>query len=366
MSKSSGAASGEVSERLIASLEQALGSDPIWVGRYLETQLRDADTVSQLSEVLPERLLTRLLLLLRPRDHHRLQRAADIIAQTCYAGEIEAGPVQIDRLKWQYVFKRVIDRGDALDERSLVAGLVTHLAQQLGRADEEGFRTFVSQRLSLDILPSTREHYARVSAALWPERKRSLPGAQSSSSTETPTVLAEPREGDGEVAAYGYVDNAGIVLAAPYLPRLFGNLGLIGDDGFNDRGAAERAVHLIQYLVDEQSDSPEYRLTLNKVLCGIDPDVPIRREITLTEAERELTTSLLQGMVQNWKALGNTSVSGLRESFLQRRGELRLRDDVWHLLVEGKAYDLLLDRLPWSYSMIKYSWMPRALHVDWR
>jgi hypothetical protein len=352
--------------QLIMSMTHAIESDPEWLSGFLETRLSDADTLGQLCEALPERLLTRLLLLLSPRDHHRLQPAADMIAQACYSGDIGAGPEQIDQLKWRYVFAHIFERRGILDERPFVEGLVAYLARELLAGDEAGLRSLVSQRLALDALPPTRGRYAVIRAALWPEPDSSLPGAPVAGPTETAPPFSEPRELDGEVAEHGYVDNAGIVLAAPYLPRLFANLGLTGDSGFRDRAAAERAVHLIQFLVDERSDTPEYRLILNKVLCGIEPHVPIRRDITLTENERQLTTGLLQAMIQHWRTLGNTSVSGLRESFLQRSGRLELRDDVWHLRVEEKAYDLLLDRLPWSYSMIKYSWMPLGLQVDWR
>jgi hypothetical protein len=64
--------------------------------------------------------------------------------------------------------------------------------------------------------------------------------------------------------------------------------------------------------------------------------------------------------------LGQTSVAGLRESFLQREGCLSRKDDAWQLLVETRSYDMLLDRLPWGFATIKYSWMPGAIRVDWR
>ncbi|MFN8995648.1 MAG: contractile injection system tape measure protein, partial [Pseudomonadota bacterium] len=75
---------------------------------------------------------------------------------------------------------------------------------------------------------------------------------------------------------------------------------------------------------------------------------------------------LLGGIVANWTALGRTSVSGLRETFLQREGRLTLKDDAWHLLVEPHAFDMLLDRLPWSIATLRLAWMDRVLHVEWR
>ncbi|MEK7772066.1 MAG: contractile injection system tape measure protein, partial [Pseudomonadota bacterium] len=113
-----------------------------------------------------------------------------------------------------------------------------------------------------------------------------------------------------------YINNAGQVLAAPYLPRLFTMLKLVEDDGaFVDRRAAERAVHLLQYMVNEQTQSPEYQLILNKILCGLSTGIPICREIDISEHEQQTIEDLIRGMIQNWKTIGNTSINGLRETF---------------------------------------------------
>ncbi|WP_292914133.1 contractile injection system tape measure protein, partial [Nitrosomonas sp.] len=164
-----------------------------------------------------------------------------------------------------------------------------------------------------------------------------------------------------------YIENAGQVLAAPYLPRLFSMLKLFEDGAFVDRHAAERAVHLLQFMVNEQTRSPEYQLTLNKILCGVKTGIPICAEIDISAHEQETIEGLIRGMIQNWKTIGNTSISGLRETFLQRKGKLQLKEDgMWYLTVEPGVFDMLLDSLPWSYSVIKHSWMERAVHVTWR
>jgi hypothetical protein len=75
---------------------------------------------------------------------------------------------------------------------------------------------------------------------------------------------------------------------------------------------------------------------------------------------------MLEGMIGHWKIIGNTSVAGLRSAFLQRQGYLTLTREAWHLQVEGRSYDMLLDRLPWSISVIKHPWMTRVVHVNWR
>ncbi len=163
-----------------------------------------------------------------------------------------------------------------------------------------------------------------------------------------------------------YIDNAGQVLAAPYLPRLFSLLGLIDADVFIDRTAAGRAVHLLQFMVNAKNESPEYQLLLNKILCGLSPGIPVQSRVMLSPHEHDTIEGLMRGMIQNWKTIGNTSISGLRETFLQRRGRLILQEEIWFLTVEPGPFDMLLDNLPWSFSVIKHRWMERAIHVTWR
>jgi hypothetical protein len=162
------------------------------------------------------------------------------------------------------------------------------------------------------------------------------------------------------------IPNAGVVLVAPFLPRLFATLGLTDQGAFRDLDAACRGAHLIQYLVEGRGDRPEYLLPLNRILCGIPEDEPLPRRIEISPVEAETIQGMLSAIIEQWGALGSTSVPGLQESFLQRRGTLRAGDERWLLQVEGKAFDVLLDRLPWSYAIIRFRWMPLPLHVEWR
>ena len=89
------------------------------------------------------------------------------------------------------------------------------------------------------------------------------------------------------------------------------------------------------------------------------------RHFKLTELERTATDDLLQAVLSHWKALGSTTPDGLREGFLKRNGKLTHRSDGWLLQVEAKTLDILLDRLPWGFSMIRLGWMREMLFVEW-
>lgn len=163
-----------------------------------------------------------------------------------------------------------------------------------------------------------------------------------------------------------FVANAGIVLAAPYLPSLFDRLGLLAGGGFRSGEHAARAVHIIQYLVEGRVDRPEHLLPLNKLLCGLGEDDVLPAAIELAPGEEEVLQGLLSAILQHWGALGNTTVQGLQESFFQREGVLRREGDAWRLQVEARPFDMLIDRIPWSFGLIRFGWMDRVLHVDWR
>lgn len=207
------------------------------------------------------------------------------------------------------------------------------------------------------------------------ELARGAGAATATDNTSASVSTATPASGEAQPVYFDYeyradetffIDNAGQVLAAPYLPRLFSMLELTEDDAFVDHAAAERAVHLLQFMVKGEQGCAEYQLLLNKLLCGVPTGVPVQSRIVLSRQERDTVDDLIRGMIQNWKTIGNTSVAGLRETFLQRRGQLVLQEDIWFLAIEPGAFDMLLDNLPWGFSVIKHRWMERAIHVTWR
>lgn len=160
--------------------------------------------------------------------------------------------------------------------------------------------------------------------------------------------------------------NAGLVLVSPYIQRLFSILELTRDGIFIDEQASERGVYLLQYIVSGEKENSEQHLQLNKLLCGIHGDFNITTSITISSKEKEIIEQMLQGVIQHWSAIGKTSIKGLRETFLQRDGDLFYKENNWQLKIPQSTFDMLLDRLPWSFSLIKFPWMNEPLHVTWR
>jgi hypothetical protein len=162
-----------------------------------------------------------------------------------------------------------------------------------------------------------------------------------------------------------FINNAGMVLLSAYLPNLFSVLKLLEDGQFTDDACREKAIHLLQFAVYGENSAPEYEMVLNKILCGYKTSLPLSREADITPEEVGTVESLLIAMIRNWTAIGSTSVDGFRESFLRREGRLRLKDNGWQLKIEQRGYDILLDQLPWNFSVIKHRWMEHTIYVDW-
>jgi hypothetical protein len=163
-----------------------------------------------------------------------------------------------------------------------------------------------------------------------------------------------------------FVQNAGLILLHPFLPYLFDGLDLLNKEKrFTDEYRAFRAVHILQYLATNETATPEHELTLNKIMCGIEPDEPIPLDVQLTEAEKEECINLLHVVLERWEALKTSKPEVLQEGFLTREGRLSFKGNGWNLFIERTTLDIMLDKLPWSISMIKMPWRDDLIYVEW-
>lgn len=163
-----------------------------------------------------------------------------------------------------------------------------------------------------------------------------------------------------------FINNSGLVILAPLLPKFLEQVGLVKEKAFVSMEAQERSIHLLQYLVTGETTTPEYELALNKLLCGWPLEEPIAAGIELNKGERIEAEALLQFVLSEWKVLKNTSAPRLQQLFLQRQGRLTYdEDNGYTLLVEQQAMDILLNKLPWGFGMVKLGWMGAVLVVEW-
>jgi hypothetical protein len=146
---------------------------------------------------------------------------------------------------------------------------------------------------------------------------------------------------------------------------LFTRLGLVADKRFVSQEAQRRAVHCLQFLVTGQTETPEQFLLLNKLLCGLAWHAPVEPGIEMSADDRGLCVSLLESVIGHWSEIGKSSVDGFRGNWLVRDGSLSEGGERWNLVVERRAYDVLLARSPFAYSVINLPWMDKAVYVTW-
>lgn len=195
--------------------------------------------------------------------------------------------------------------------------------------------------------------------------------------SEMKSFLQEKVEGDtskaltpDRAAATGaneklYIENAGLCLIAVYLGGFFKQLDYLEKGKFRNNIQASRAIQLLQFIATGKKKTAEYQLQLNKILCGMSVVETIHPSVRLTKKEMEEAGQLLEAVLEHWKALKGTSIDGLRTSFLQRKGILEEDDLKYTLRVEKQGFDVLLNMIPWGYTLIKLPWMKKHLQVEW-
>jgi hypothetical protein len=227
----------------------------------------------------------------------------------------------------------------------------------------------LSSQLPTAIAPLTSAH-SETDLTVFPAAP--APTAAAVASPSLPTSVEEhdwlpllPNTSPSQALDDLYLQNAGQVILGPFLQPFFTNLELMEADQWINLDAAQQAPLILQYLVDESLISVESSLSLNKLLCGFDLSATLPMQLALTPAIESACTALLTAIIQHWSILGNTTIAGLRSTFLQRAGVLQRRHDGWLLQVEQQTPDILLDQLPWSIRVVKLPWMTEMLYVEW-
>ena len=405
----SGAGGGRTrsDDTLRQMLRRALNEAPEEMRAFLGTQVTDVRARRRWAAVLSEADLVRVLALLDSGSHRVLLDSAERlfsawVLQPSVRGadsarrstlwlfllEFLAGTAPSERSHermvrafFTYVGRRTASAG-AVDEPAPLADRLIDTAVRLaGAAGDAPLRAvLVRDRPDLRRVLSARvDGTAPVEGV--PKDASAPPFIGSRSAAELPPVSRPPTPqrgrmafslGDSEAPGEGdpiYVTNAGLVLAAPFLPRLFQSLDMLetGPDGRMRIRPAQisRAVHLLQWAVDGRRSAPEPLLCLNKLLCGVALATPVDHGIDPTAFETDTATALLRAIIGNWTIVSNTSIAGLQETFLQRDGRLERTSNGWRLQVQRKTVDVLLDHLPWGLSTIIHSLMPEPIFVKW-
>lgn len=163
-----------------------------------------------------------------------------------------------------------------------------------------------------------------------------------------------------------YINSAGLCIVWSFVPMLFFKSSLTQDNKFIDSKNQSRAVRLLGYVISGHEETPEYELALPKLMSGMAVSDALVATEPLTSEEKELANAMLTAILSHWTVLSNTSIEGLRESFIMRDGMLEENENAFYLNVEQRSIDMLLDQIPWSIHTISLPWMKKPIHITWR
>jgi len=163
-----------------------------------------------------------------------------------------------------------------------------------------------------------------------------------------------------------FIENAGMVLLHPFLPRLFGRINLLEGNRFKDGYAQQTGLYVLHYIATGKTKAEEHELVIAKMLTGFPLDEPVEDEIEIEKEILHECDEMLLAVIAQWEMLKNTSPAGLREGFLERPGKLFSKQDNTYIQVEKNAIDILLDYLPWNLSLIRLPWLKEMLRIEWR
>jgi hypothetical protein len=355
-----GSASASQAAALLDAFNRLAASRDDRLVGYLRSGLGNREARGRWASLLPPEGAARLALLVAPPGARAHVEAALLVASAARRASRFGAQAADPALLWATLFDIIAEPALAALPRALER-LVAAAAPGQSAAREDLLvhaRKLAGAGGNVPVAAALKRVAAPRSAQARPK-----PQIRDRSPDERKKTEPEPESAI-------YIGNAGLVLIGPYLPALFERLGVLGttEDGKSrilGLEAASRAVHLLQYLIDGRLDAPEHELVLNKLLCGLATALPVEPRIEATKADLELCDGLLAGVIANWTIIENTSVAGLRETFLQREGRLVHREGQWDLTVQRRTLDVLVDRIPWSFSIVYHRWMAEPIHTAW-
>nr|WP_232370245.1 contractile injection system tape measure protein [Xenorhabdus lircayensis] len=187
---------------------------------------------------------------------------------------------------------------------------------------------------------------------------------KSASSTQISSIQSGNRIQTPSAQSILPISNAGCMILWPLLPTFFRTFDLLDTNRFISLEAQREAVCLLDWLIWAEEEIPAWRLTLNKVLCGL----PINDNALWRSPEPGQRAAINQWLEKNliqlpaWKKMG---ASDVRHLFLQRSGELSELNGVTNIHIQPEVYDALISKWPWPMNIASFSWLKHPITITW-
>lgn len=202
-----------------------------------------------------------------------------------------------------------------------------------------------------------------------------------------------------------YIRNGGIVIMWPFFYDFFKKQNLLDEYNhsiFKNDISRSNAIHALEFLVYEKYKNPEWKLILNKILCGVDIKKPIYSEyvfheknISKKEDEQKINQEVKKNIellknnaddsikkcIEEWKELKSLlafdefkkgiDIKTFRNYFLQREGFLNIVEQRYDngikynyiLDISNKCYDEYIKNIPWDIQKIELPNMQQPLFI---
>jgi len=161
------------------------------------------------------------------------------------------------------------------------------------------------------------------------------------------------------------VKNAGLALLHPFLKQFFRNLGFLSPENKILETYHSEALGVLHYLANKQENPEEHELICEKFLC----DIPFKQAISpikrLSKKQKTACADLLDSVLSHWTALKTKNIDVLRNEFLAREGKITMHTEKEKLFIQRKTIDIMLDKLPWSLSFMKFPWKKNMVILEW-
>lgn len=175
------------------------------------------------------------------------------------------------------------------------------------------------------------------------------------------------RENSSELIDGVYCPLAGLVLLHPFFKHLFTHLNLLDEGLFINFSARQKAVILLYFAANGHTAAKDFELTAAKILCGMSSkEVLDGPAYELTEEEKVTTIQMIKAAIDQWPIMQTASVEAIQEGFLRRKGKIIKEQQDILFRIKASGIDVLLDRLPWNLSIIKFPWQDQLFRIDWR
>ncbi|WP_153043638.1 contractile injection system tape measure protein [Xenorhabdus sp. KK7.4] len=229
----------------------------------------------------------------------------------------------------------------------------------------------ISQLIQTQYQPAATQQYDGLIEKTVKQNASILKNKEQHSELLKPTSLAQisptqPINGIQTSSAQSVlsISNAGCMILWPLLPTFFRTFDLLEKNQFVSLEAQRKAVCLLDWLIWAEEEIPVWRLTLNKILCGL----PMHDNALWLTPEPEQKIAINQWLEKTvvqlpaWKKMG---VNDVRHLFLQRSGELNELNGLINIHIKPEVYDVLISEWPWPINIAHFSWLKYPITITW-